>query len=180
MSHSDRLVSCISLRWEETVKKSNLIYAVAPVIFGLSMACSAISGEKRDANGDDSSSGDTVTVAGCLTADGNGNYALTAAPEALGVTVARNLDDERDTKSYVLVGGENLQGHLGKRVEVTGTLAGKSVDMEHKDTKTTEQPPAAGGDNNQPIVRTKEEIDLEARQLQVREIKDVAVTCTNQ
>jgi hypothetical protein len=40
------------------------------------------------------------------------------------------MDNERDTHSYVLVGGDNLQAHLGKRVEVVGTLSGKSQDME--------------------------------------------------
>jgi hypothetical protein len=86
-------------------------------------------------------------------------------------------DNDRDTKSYVLMGGENLQAHLGKKVEVTGTVSGKTLDMEHKAGNETEQPPAAGGDRNQPTVKTEEEIDVEARQLTVKTVRDVEGTC---
>ena len=68
------------------------------------------------------------------------------------------MDDERDTHSYVLVGGDNLQAHLGKRVEVIGTLSGKTQDMEQESTKKTEAAPATAGDT--PTVKTKEDIDL--------------------
>ena len=163
---------------EEFVKKTNLIYAVAPVIFALAAGCSAISGEKRNSIDKESSSGDEVTIAGCLSTDSNGRYALTAMTDATGGAMARGFDNDIDTKSYVLIGGDNLQSHLGKRVEVVGKVEGKSIDMEHKDTKTTEQPPASGGDHNQPSVKTKEEIDLEARQLNVKEVRDVPGTCT--
>jgi hypothetical protein len=160
------------------VNKTTLFYAAAPAIFALAAGCSAISGEKKDDAAGKSGSGDEVTIAGCLSTDSNGRYALTAMTDAAGGAMARGFDNDIDTKSYVLNGGENLQAHLGKRVEVVGTVEGKSMDMEHKDTKTTEQPPAAGGDHNQPSVKTKEEIDLEARQLNVREVRDVAGTCT--
>jgi hypothetical protein len=160
------------------VKKRNLIYSIAPVILALATACSALSGEKRDKDGSASGSGDTVTVAGCLSSDANGRFALTAAPDATGSIAARTIDDnDRDTKSYVLVGGDNLQAHLGKRVEVTGTVSGKTIDMEHKASTEQKEPAAAGGDHNQPSVKTSEEIDVEARQLTVREIKDVAPAC---
>lgn len=161
------------------MKKRRLIYAGAPVIFALAVGCSAMSGEKRDDASRASGSGDEVTIAGCLSSDSTGRFALTAAPDAAASIAARTIDDtDRDTKSYLLVGGENLQAHLGKRVEVTGTVSGKTIDIEHNDTKKTEQPPAAGGDNNRPVVKTKEEVDVEARQLNVRQVRDVAATCT--
>ena len=161
------------------MKKRNLIYSIAPVIFALAAGCSAISGEKRDGDGKATGSGDSVTVAGCLSSDANGRFALTAAPDATGSIAARTIDDnDRDTKSYVLIGGDNLQAHLGKKVEVTGTVSGKTIDMEHKAATESKEPAASGGDHNQPSVKTKEEIDVEARQLTVREIKDVAATCT--
>jgi hypothetical protein len=161
------------------VKKRNLIYAIAPVIFALATACSALSGEKHGDEAKGSGSGDTVTIAGCLSSDANGRFALTAAPDATGAIAARTIDDnDRDTKSYVLVGGDNLQAHLGKRVEVTGTVSGKTIDMEHKASTEQKEPAASGGDRNQPSVKTSEEIDVEARQLTVREIKDVAATCS--
>jgi hypothetical protein len=164
----------VSLGREDIVEKRTLIYSIAPVIFALAAGCSAMSGEKRD---DAGRSGDEVTIAGCLSTDATGRYALTAAPDASVSTVARAMDDERDTKTYLLVGGDNLQAHIGKRVEVTGVVSGDSLDMEHKDTKKTDQQPATGGDDNQPSVKTKEEIDLEARELSVRQIRDVAPTC---
>ena len=86
------------------------------------------------------------------------------------------MDNERDTHSYVLIGGDNLQAHLGKRVEVVGTLSGKTQDFEREAKKKTESAPAAGG-NDTPTVKTKEDIDLEVRQLNVREVRDVAPTC---
>ena len=158
--------------------KTNLIYAAAPLIFTLAAGCSAISGEKKDSNGA-TGSGDATTVTGCLSTDANGRYALTAAPDATGAMASRMVDDnDRDTKSYVLMGGENLQAHLGKKVEITGTVSGKTLDMEHKAGNETAQPPATGGDHNQPTVKTQEEIDLEARQLTVQTIRDVAGSCT--
>ena len=160
------------------MKKRNLFFAVAPSIFALAAGCSAISGEKKDDASAKSGSGDEVTIAGCLSTDSNGRFALTAMTDSAGGAMARGFDNDIDTKSYVLNGGDDLQSHLGKRVEVVGTIEGKSIDMEHQDTKTTEQPPAAGGDHNQPSVKTKEDIDLEARQLKVRQVRDVAGTCT--
>ena len=159
------------------MKKSNLSYAIAPVIFALAAGCSAMSGEKRDASDTGARSGE-VTIAGCLSTDANGRFALTAAPDATGSAMARGFDNDPDTKAYVLIGGDNLQAHLGKRVEVIGTVEGKTIDMEHKDTREQKEPAASGGDNNQPSVKTKEEIDLEARQLNVREVRDVAGNCT--
>lgn len=42
----------------------------------------------------------------------------------------------------------------------------------------TERPPASGGKNNQPVVKTRESVDVEARQLSVQTVKDVDGTCT--
>ena len=159
------------------MKKSSLIYAIAPVIFAIAAGCSAMSGEKRGDEAARSGSGDTTTVAGCLSTDSNGRFALTVAPDAAGATAARGFEGERETKTYVLNGGENLQAHLGKKVEVVGTIEGKKIDIEHKDTKEQQEPAASGGDHNQPVVKTKEEIDVEARQMNVREVRDVAPTC---
>ena len=157
--------------------KKNLIYGAAPVIFALAAACSSARGDERAGDRTGSSSGDEVTIAGCLSTDANGRYALTAAPDATGAAVARGFDSDPDTKAYILVGGENLQAHLGKRVEVVGTVEGKSIDIEHEATKEQREPAASGGDHNQPSVKTKEEIDVEARQLNVRQVRDVAGSC---
>jgi hypothetical protein len=161
------------------VKKSSLIYAIGPVIFALSAACSSARGDERAGNDNASASGDETTVAGCLSTDANGRYALTVAPDPTAQAAGRGFDGgDRETRTYLLSGGDNLQAHLGKRVEVVGTVEGKKIDIEHKDTKEQQEPAATGGDHNQPVVKTKEEIDLEARQMNVREIRDVAATCT--
>lgn len=147
------------------MEKRTLICAAAALNLAIGVACSNIRGEE------------SVTVAGCLSASEDGRFALTAAPDAAVATAERAMDNERDTHTYVLVGGDDLQAHLGKRVEVTGTLSGKKQDMEQESTEKTEAPPAtAGGDT--PTVKTKEDIDMQARQLKVREVRDVAPTCT--
>ena len=110
-----------------------MICAAAVLNLTIAVACSNARGE------------DTVTIAGCLSAAEDGKFALTAAPDAAVATAARAMDNERDTHSYVLVGGDNLQAHLGKRVEVTGTLSGKTQDFEREATTKTEAPPAAAG-----------------------------------
>ena len=160
------------------MKRSSLIYAISPVIFALAAGCSAISGEKKDSAGASSGSGDTTTVSGCLSTDASGRYALTVAPDATGAAASRGFDVERETRVYVLSGGDNLQAHLGKKVEVVGTVEGKKIDIEHSDKKQQAEPAATGGDHNQPVVKTKEEIDVEARQMNVREVRDIAPNCT--
>lgn len=141
-------------------------------------ACSSARGDERKGVEAVKGSGDAVTIAGCLSTDAQGRYALTAAPDATGATAARSMEIERDTHAYVLVGGSDLQAHLGKRVEVTGKVEGKKVEYENTAKAQSEQPPAAGGKNNDPVVKTRESIDLEARQLTVQSINDVAGTCT--
>jgi hypothetical protein len=76
-----------------------------------------------------------------------------------------------------LIGGDNLQAHIGKRVEVIGTLQGHKQDVEHHDTKKTESESSVGGKET-PTVKTQESVDLEVRQLNVREVRDVAPTCS--
>jgi hypothetical protein len=157
------------------VKKRTLICAAAALNLAIAAACSSARGDEKRADDRSTSTGDTVTISGCLSAGADGRFALTAAPDAAVATAARAMDNERDTHSYVLVGGDNLQAHLGKRVEVVGTLSGKTQDFEREATKKTESTPATGGDT--PTVKTKEDIDLEVRQLNVREVRDVAPTC---
>lgn len=157
------------------MKNRTLICAAAALNLAVAAACSSARGDEPKAGDTASSSGDTVTIAGCLSSGADGRFALTAAPDAAVATAARAMDNERDTHSYVLVGGDNLQAHLGKRVEVVGTLSGKTQDFEREATKKTESAPAEGSAT--PTVKTKEDIDMEVRQLNVREVRDVAPAC---
>jgi hypothetical protein len=92
---------------------TTLTFAVAGV------GCSSARGNERGSDDGTSRSVDTVTVEGCLNSSPDGRFALTAAPGAAVTAAARatNFDNDRDTNTYVLIGGDNLQAHLGKRVE---------------------------------------------------------------
>jgi hypothetical protein len=146
-------------------------------------ACSNYSAEERAtpaARGENptSGSGDMVKVEGCLNGSPDGRVVVTAAPDPLGSTVARaGVDRDRDTNSYVLVGGESLQSHIGKRVEVTGTLIGKKQEVEQEAKQETQSAPASAGSDKTPTVKTSETVDIEVRQLQVAGVRDLAPTC---
>lgn len=160
------------------MKRATFIWLATATIAVSGAACSSTRGEERDKVEAVKGSGDTVTIAGCLSTDSQGRYALTAAPDAAASTLAaRSMELERDTHAYVLNGGNDLQSHLGKRVEVTGTVEGKKIEYENTDKTKTEQPPASGGDHNQPVVKTRESVDLEARQMNVQSVRDVAGEC---
>lgn len=136
-------------------------------------ACSSARGNEGGDGDRASSSGDAVTIAGCLTGQ-NGNFVLTAAPDAAAALAARTVADERETHSYVLVGGTNLQDQVGKRVEVVGIVEGRERGIDHDSKKTTAGAPASG---DTPTVSTKEEVEIEVRRLNVREVRAVAGTC---
>ena len=140
-------------------------------------ACSSARGDEESAGARDSGSGDRVTIAGCLSGQ-DGRFALTAAPDPTAAAAGRAVaGDERATHSYVLVGGENLMAMVGKRVEVTGTVAGRGREIEHDAKKETEQPNATGG-KERPTVETKEEVEVEYRQLHVQQVRQLAESCT--
>ena len=128
------------------MEKRTLICVASAISLAIGAACSSTRGEEAKNSGRDSGSGDAVTIAGCLTSGADGRFALTAAPDAAVATAARAMDNERDTHCYVLIGGENLQSHLGKRVEVTGTLAVRrrtSSERRHARRQPRPQQPAA-------------------------------------
>jgi hypothetical protein len=159
------------------VKRRTLIWVAALNFAVAGAACSSARGDESAAGNDANSSGDTVTIAGCLSAGQDGRFALTAAPGAAVATTARAMDDERDTHSYVLIGGDNLQAHLGKRVEVQGTLSGRQREIEHEAKSKSESPTGTSGQRDTPTVETKEEVDLEFQQLNVRDVRELAPTC---
>jgi hypothetical protein len=119
-----------------------------------------------------------VTISGCLSGGNDGRFVLTAAPGPGVTTAARPGMGERDTHSYVLVGGTNLQSHLGKRIEVSGTLVGRERELEHEaKTRSEAAPTGTSGRQDTPTVTTKTEVDVEIQQLNVRDVREVAPTC---
>lgn len=140
-------------------------------------ACSSTRGDDDRDEAAASGSGDTVTIAGCLNGTPDNRFALTSNTDAVGAIAGRSVaGDERETHSYILIGGDNLQQHIGKRVEVTGTLSGGSSQVEHDAKAKAEVPNATGGDDK-PTVRTTEEVEVQVRQLNVREVRPVAGDC---
>ena len=153
----------------------NLVLGLTLVIFGA--ACSSARGNEELSETAASGSGDTVTIAGCLSGAQDGRFALTAAPDPVGAITGRAVaGDERETHSYILIGGDNLQQHIGKRVEVVGTVSGRERQVDHDATKKAEVPNATGGDET-PSVKTREEVEVQVRQLTVREVRPVAGDC---
>lgn len=138
-------------------------------------ACSSARGNEGADEGRASGSGETTTVSGCLSGSADGRFVLTAAPDAAVAATERALGDERETHSYVLTGGDNLQAHVGHRVEVTGTISGRTQELDHDAKSKTEQPPS--GDKT-PTVATKEEVEIEVRQLNVQTVRPLAQPCT--
>jgi hypothetical protein len=120
-----------------------------------------------------------LTVAGCLSGGPEGRFVLTAAPDPGVTAAARAGMGERDTFSYVLVGGSNLEQHLGKRVEVSGTVAGRRQEIEAEArTEGTARPSGSTDAPDQPKVETTTEVDVEVRQLNVSAVRELGPTCT--
>ena len=158
------------------MRKGKLIVLAAALNMAIAgAACSSARGNEGGDESRTSGSGEAVTIAGCLTGQ-DGHFVLTAAPDAAGAVAARAVADERETHSYVLVGGSNLQDQLGKRVEVVGTIEGNDARLDHDASKKTAAAPATGGET--PTVATKEEVEIEAKRLNVREVRPLAGTCS--
>ena len=140
-------------------------------------ACSSASGNEERADANASGSGDEVSITGCLSGT-DGRFALTATPDATGAIAGRAVaGDERETHSYILTGTADLQPHIGKRVEVTGTVEGGKKEIEHDAKKKQVEPNATGGDEK-PTVRTQEEVEVQVRQLNVRNVRAVGGDCS--
>lgn len=140
-------------------------------------ACSSARGNEERTDATASASGDSVTISGCLSGTPDGRFALTAMPDAAAAIAGRSVaGDERETHSYILVGGENLQQHIGRRVEVAGVVSDSARQVEHDARLKTEVPNATGGDDK-PAVKTTEEVEVQVRQLTVREVRPVAGDC---
>ena len=158
-------------------KRQLIFFAAALNLAIAGAACSSARGNEEAGEGPASGSGETMTVAGCLTSSPDGRFALTASPDATVAAAERAVSDERTTHVYTLVGGNDLQSHVGKRVEVTGTLSGGSRQVDHDDKTRAEVPNATGGDDK-PTVKTTEEVEVQVRQMNVREVRPVAGNCT--
>jgi len=98
--------------------------------------------------------GREVTVAGCLTRNLDGGYKLT---------------DPQGRMIYALVSGDNLEKHVGHRIEVKG----KATDGNDGKVKIESETKTGGGE------KTKEKTELtgDVHALQVKSVKMIASSC---
>ena len=120
----------------------------------------------------------TVTVTGCVAdKSAGGQYLLTnavkssatattatTAPPAAAATGTTGTASVPPALSFELSGGENLQAHLGHKVEITGTMDKADID---KIGKTEEK---------KPEMATSEK-DVKALKLKVTSVKMIAAVC---
>jgi hypothetical protein len=109
-----------------------------------------------------------MTVAGCLKAgEAAGTYVLTAARTAGGTG---------ETATYQLVGPQaaNLQDHVGRQVEVSGTM---QAQQEIASTAPAQPAPneRATGTAGTPTVQTRTEVDI--RRLSLASVKPLGEKC---
>jgi hypothetical protein len=107
-----------------------------------------------------------ATLTGCLRAGEAGNTFVLMASASKDGSVPATYQLEGS-------GGANLNDHVGKRVEVTGTIA----DQQHVATTETAKPAdeKATGTAGTPTVQTGTQLAL--RTLQVKQVRAVAGNC---
>ncbi len=98
--------------------------------------------------------GRDVTVAGCLTRNLDAGYKLT---------------DPQGRMTYALVGGENLEKHVGHRVEIKG----KATDGNDGKVRIESETKTSAGE------KTKEKTELtgDVHALEVKSVKMIASSC---
>ena len=119
----------------------------------VALSAQAVSGDKDKAA--QTSMNSPVTVTGCIAkGDEAGHYVLTnavltpeTAPTASGATSAPTSDKMAAAPSYALK-GDQLEGHFGHKVEVTGTT------LQEKATSTS-NPTSAGSTGPQTTLDVK-------------------------
>ena len=108
-----------------------------------------------------------LTVSGCLRAgEASDTFVLTASQSATATEPA----------TYQLVGGRNLdlQGHIGQRVEVNGTLSAQQS-VESRTPSTPAPGERATGTTGTPTVQTTTEVSF--KRLEVSGVKPLGEKC---
>ena len=108
-----------------------------------------------------------LTVSGCLKAgEADGTFVLTAA---------RSTGSTGETANYHLVGPQanNLQEHVGRQVEVSGTMQAQQETASTAPARQADE--RATGTSGTPVVQTKTEVDI--RRLAVTSLKPIGEKC---
>jgi hypothetical protein len=119
---------------------------------------------------------DTVTVTGCLTAGPSAkSLVLTAEADPVNTTTARTAGT-MPTFTYTLIGGENLQQHIGRQVSVTGRLD-KKKDRVELESKNVDEQPRSDRPDQTTRVDSKQKVDVRIQQLHVISVAPVGQPC---
>ena len=117
-----------------------------------------------------------VSVNGCLTAGPEQRrFVLTAASQPLTSTAVRAVGSA-PTYTYELVGGENLDAHLGQRVTVHGRLDGVADSAEFEQQRE-EAVDTATPRGDTPTVTSTETVEIEVRRLFIESVEASTEPC---
>jgi hypothetical protein len=121
---------------------------------------------------------DHIEVTGCLTANRETNqFVVTANKTALTSLTNRTGAGEAESFHYQLIGGHDLQQHIGREVVVKGSIEGRGddVNIESKDRVTRE--PKSRGEEATPAIESKHEIEMQVERLNVASITPTGSRC---
>jgi hypothetical protein len=131
-----------------------LICAAVAIVALAAASAGAQSGETRSKTKVKVDGGRDVTVSGCLARNVDGGYKLT---------------DSEGRMLYALVGGENLDKHVGHRIEVKG----KATDGRDGKVKIESETKTSGEEK----VKEKTELEGDVHALGVKSVKMIASAC---
>jgi hypothetical protein len=138
--------------WEDQMKLISAAFCLAAIC---AVGVSAQTGETKSKTKVKVDGGKEMTVSGCLTRNLDGGYKLT---------------DPQGRMIYALVGGEDLEKHVGHRIEVKG----KATDGRDGKVKIETETKTSGSEKT----REKTELTGDVHALGVKSVKMIASSCT--
>ena len=168
------------------MRQSGLIIGLALMLTLGSAACSRGADDREETQKAalaerDNTSGDEITVTGCLTsAADRGAFVVTADRNALTSGALHAGDGETPTYTYELTGNAaDLAQHVGRQVQVTGRVDDDREDeVKVDEEEKTELPKTRSGDDTvKPAIETETEMDINVRRLHVASIAPTNRPC---
>jgi hypothetical protein len=153
-----------------------LIYSVLCLSFAVG-ACSRDRGN-IEPQAADAGDREQVEVTGCLASNPNTNaFVLTANQTALTQLTNRAAAGEAESFHYQLVGGSDLQQHVGREVVVKGSIEGDGKDVNLKTTETRSGEPSSRNEQVTPAVESTQEIEMQVERLNVTSVTPTGAAC---
>jgi len=134
---------------------------------------------RERASGGDASADKLVEVTGCLTSNAESNqFVLTANANALTSMTSRAAAGEAETFHYQLVGGTDLQSHVGREVIIKGSVQGDGRDVDIEADHKVETPGSKRRDEDAtPAVESAEQIEMQVERLHVASVTPTGSAC---